>query len=98
MIRFTKQAAMGMLLLMAAIGLAAVKSGKPAAKPPGDDVNFTAAPANKDAIFKSGESIVYSVNVDNNLDTAQSGKITYRILTEKNKLVAEDSVKIRVGS
>lgn len=96
--RFIKQAAIGTLLLTVVIGLASVKSVSKAAKPPGDDVDFTAAPVNKNAIFSAGESIVYSVNINNHLDSAQSGKVTYRILTEKNKFVAEDSVKVKVGS
>jgi cephalosporin-C deacetylase-like acetyl esterase len=98
MTKFIKQAAIGTLLLTVAIGLASVKSGTPAFKPPGDEVDFSAAPANKNAIFSAGESIVYSVNINNNLDSVQNGKVTYRILTEKNKFVAEDSVKVKIGS
>jgi len=89
---------MCLLLLTVAGGLASVKLELPAAKLPGDDVEFTATPGAKNAVFKSGESIVYSVDINNNLDATQSGKVTYRILTEKNKFVAEDSVKVRVGS
>ena len=50
----------------------------------------------KTAVFKSSENIVYSVDINSNLDSKQDGKVTYRILTEKNKFVAEDSLKVNL--
>lgn len=64
----------------------------------GDDVDFTATAGAKNSLFKNGSSITYNVNIANNLSTRQVGKVSYRILSLQNKLLAEDSIKVNVGS
>ena len=63
-----------------------------------DEVEFKATPATKTAVFKGGETITYNVSINSHLDTAEAGKVTYRIVTEKNKFVAEDSLKVKLSS
>jgi cephalosporin-C deacetylase len=97
MIKFIKHAAMCMWLLTIAGNVLFAQSKEKSDAGP-DEVEFTATPANKSDIFKSGETITFNIGINSHLDTAQAGKVTYRILTEKDKVVAEDSMKISVSA
>jgi len=65
---------------------------------PADEVTFTATPNSKGAIFRTGEPVAYNVDIKNSLDTKQTGKLTYRVTTERGKSIAEDSVKVSIES
>jgi cephalosporin-C deacetylase len=97
MIKFIKQATLCVLVLTIAGNVSFAQSKKKSDAPP-DDVEFTATPASKNSLFKASEAIIYNIGINNHLDTAQSGKVTYRILTEKDKVVAEDSTKVNVSA
>jgi cephalosporin-C deacetylase-like acetyl esterase len=63
-----------------------------------DEVTFTATPASRGAIFKSGEPVEYNINIINSLPTKEDGKITYRITDLHGKFLSEDSVKIKLNA
>jgi cephalosporin-C deacetylase len=60
------------------------------------DVVLKAVPQNKNAIFKSTEEVRYKLQVRNNTNSFQNGKISYLITTDEGKKVTLDSVHLSI--
>ncbi|WDF56353.1 acetylxylan esterase [Mucilaginibacter sp. KACC 22063] len=61
-----------------------------------DDIVFTAKPAKKEAIFGSGERIVYDVELKNNTNNDQKGNVGYTIYSWKDQVLKQDSVHVKL--
>jgi cephalosporin-C deacetylase len=51
-------------------------------------------PQNKNAIFKNNEEVVYKLQVLNNTNSFQNGKISYLITSDEGKKVSSDSIHL----
>jgi cephalosporin-C deacetylase len=60
------------------------------------DVVLKAVPKNKNALFKSTEEIQYKLQVRNNTNEFQNGKISYLITTDEGKRIAIDSIHLSI--
>lgn len=61
-----------------------------------DDVEFTAEPEKKDALFGKGEKVYYSISVKNNLASEQSGTVGYMLFNQRDSLLAQGSSAIKL--
>ncbi len=64
------------------------------------DVILKPVPQSKDAIFKSTEPVKYELQLKNNTDNFQNGRLSYIVTTDEGKKVSADSVhlSLRGGS
>ncbi len=64
---------------------------------PEEEFTFVAIPKKKEAIYKKGEKIEYSIDIYNSYDEVQEGTISYLISTVKNEEVATKSIPVKLG-
>ncbi|MFI5137104.1 MAG: acetylxylan esterase [Sphingobacteriales bacterium] len=60
------------------------------------DVILKAAPQSKDAIFKNGEEVKYKLELQNNTNQWQEGRVSYILTTDEGGKVASDSIHIAI--
>src|ERR1700760_3128613 len=60
------------------------------------DIVLKAIPQNKDAIFNDGDEVKYKLQIRNNTNQLQSGKISYLVTTDEGKHVALSSVDLNL--
>ncbi len=82
------------LLLVASLKVAAQEQEEEAVET--GDVVLKPMPQNKNALFKSNEEIRYKIQVSNNTNQYQNGKISYIITTDEGKKIAIDSVHLSI--
>jgi len=56
------------------------------------DVVLKAVPESKDAIFKNNEEVRYQLQLQNNTNAYQAGRISYLVTTDEGKKIAVDSM------
>jgi cephalosporin-C deacetylase len=61
------------------------------------DIILKPTPKSKDALFKNKEKIQYALQILNNTDKKQSGKLSYLITTDDGKKIRKDSVRFALG-
>ncbi|HEY8928859.1 MAG TPA: acetylxylan esterase [Mucilaginibacter sp.] len=60
------------------------------------DIILKAIPQNKDAIFNDGDDVKYKLQIRNNTNQPQNGKISYLVTTDEGKHVALSSVNLNL--
>ncbi|MCJ8211890.1 acetylxylan esterase [Mucilaginibacter sp. RS28] len=61
-----------------------------------EDMEVTAHPEEKSGLFEGGKKVVYQVDIKNNLDERQKGKLGYTIISAQNKVVSQDAIDIDI--
>src|SRR6185437_15270229 len=62
------------------------------------DIILKPSPKNKDALFKNKEKIQYTLQILNNTNKKQYGKLSYLITTDDGKKIRKDSVRFVLGA
>ena len=61
-----------------------------------DPVVFNATPAKNDALFGKKEKIEYIIDLKNNYDSLENGKVGYTLTDLHNKVISQNSVDIKL--
>jgi cephalosporin-C deacetylase len=83
-------------ILLIAFSLKAAAQPQDEATEETGDVVLKPIPQNKNALFKGDEEIKYKLQVRNNTNAFQNGKISYFITTDEGKKVSVDSVRLSI--
>ena len=83
---------LNVLLIAQAMQVSAARRGD-GTKETGDVV-LDPVPKNKNAIFKAGGDILYTLNIKNNTKGIQSGKISYLIASDEGQILKSDFIKL----
>jgi cephalosporin-C deacetylase-like acetyl esterase len=72
-------------------------AAKPAMRDPyAEAIDVIDHPSDKNAIFKSGEPVSYTLDVSSTFKTVQNGKLSYTVINSQGKFVTKNSVPISI--